>query len=234
MKYIRSIYLWIIGGFIFLLFLIFAIICSYFFKEDTYEPKLKAILRFLLKSIGIKVEMSGLEQLDTNKTYLFMANHINIFDIPVIGGHLPFAVRGIEADRQFKWPIYGFAIKRLGNIPINREDPKKAIKSLKLGAKRLQNGKSIVILPEGHRSKTGKIGPFKKLPFLMAKEGGTELVPIGLSGLYKIKRKGSWIVTPGTVKLRIGKPIDAETIKSMKTSELRDYTKERVIELIEE
>jgi len=234
MKQIKSIILWTIGGSIFLFFLIFAVICTFFFNEKKYDPWIKAILRFLLRVIGIKVEVSGLENLDKDKTYLFMANHINIFDIPVIGGYLPFSVRGIEADRQFKWPIYGFVIKRLGNIPINRTDPKKAITSINIGAKRLQNGKSMVILPEGHRTKTGKIGQFKKLPFHMAKTGGTELVPIGLSGLYKVKQKGSWLVNPGTVKMSIGIPIDVETINSMKTEDLRDYTKARVMELIED
>ncbi len=234
MKKIKSLFLWFLGGSIFLFFLIFAIICTYLFDEKTYDKWLKAILRLVLKVIGIKVKVEGLEHLDKDKTYLFMANHINIFDIPVIGGYLPFNVRGIEADRQFKWPLYGFAIKRLGNIPINRVNPKKAIKSINLGAKRLQEGKSMVILPEGHRTKTGKIGQFKKLPFHMAKKGGRELVPIGLSGLYKVKQKGSWVVTPGTVKMKIGKPIPLDTINSMTTEELKDYTKMRIMELIED
>jgi 1-acyl-sn-glycerol-3-phosphate acyltransferase len=234
MKKIHSLWLWFSGGSIFLFFLLFAIVCTYLFDEKTYDNRLKAILRFILKVIGIKVEVEGLENLDKNKTYLFMANHVNIFDIPVIGGYLPFNVRGIEADRQFKWPLYGFAIKRLGNIPIDRVNPKKAIKSINLGAKRLQEGKSMVILPEGHRTKTGKIGQFKKLPFHMAKKGGRELVPIGLSGLYKIKRKGSWIVNPGTVKMKVGKPIPLETINTLTTEELRDYTKEKIIELIKQ
>ncbi len=234
MRKIRSVILWISGGTVFLFSMITVLICTYLFKEETYAPLLKALLKLLLKACGIKVKVEGLENLDKNETYLYMANHVNIFDIPILGAYLPRSIRGIEAEEQFKWPLWGKVITRAGNIPINRENPRLAITAINKGIERLKQGKSLVILPEGHRTLDGNLREFKRLPFKMAKRCGRPLVPLALCGLFEVKRKGSWIINPGTVTLKIGKPIDTETINSMTAEELRDYVKSEIQKMLEE
>lgn len=200
---------------------------------EKYDPWIKSLMRFMLRMIGIKVKVTGVENIDPDITYLFMANHISIFDIPLLSGYIPQLVRGVEADRQFKWPVYGFAIRRLGNIPINRKNIHSAIKSVGSVIRRLKEKRSIIILPEGHRTLNGKLNPFKKLPFHLAKSSDIAILPMGLSGLFSLKRKGSWIIKPGPVQINFGKPIPVEIIRSKSVEELRDYTKSTISGLID-
>jgi len=233
MKQIRSAFLWAFFLFYAFNFLIFAIIVTYLFPIEKYNPWLQFLFRLFLKISGIKVEVKGLDNINKNKVYLFMANHVSIFDIALFAGYIPNVFRGIEAERQFEWPIYGYAIKRLGNIPINRKSPTIAMKSINKAVEKIKNGLSILILPEGHRTLTGEMKPFKKLPFLIAKNCEKELVPIGISGLYSLKKKGSWLITPGKVQINFGKPIGIEEINELSIDELKVITKEKIEKLID-
>ncbi|NOX37278.1 MAG: 1-acyl-sn-glycerol-3-phosphate acyltransferase [Calditrichaeota bacterium] len=232
-KTLRSAALWTIGGLYFGGFLVTLIVLSYLFPPRKYDPFIKKGLRGLFRLLGIPVTVKGQEHLDPRKTYLFMANHVSIFDIPLLGGYIPHFVRGVEADRQFRWPLYGYVVRRVGNIPISRENVHASIRSIHQAAERLKAGQSMVILPEGHRTLDGNLRSFKKLPFYLAKKAGCEIVPVGMSGLFSLKRKGSWHIHPGPVMIRFGKPIDRETVERLSVTELRDLTRKAIEELIE-
>ncbi len=235
MKKIVSAILWISGGSVLIVSMAIILVCTFVFKEEEdYEKILKFLLKLILKASGIKVEVQGLENLNPKETYLYMANHVSMFDIPILGAYLPRSIRGIEAEEQFNWPLWGTVIRRAGNIPINRENPRLAISAINKGIERLKSGRSLVILPEGHRTLDGKLREFKKLPFKMAKKSGVKLVPLALCGLYEIKHKGSWLLKPGKVVLKIGKPIDSKTMESMSAEELRDFVKSRISEMLGE
>ncbi len=232
-KSLRSALLWTIGGVYFGGFLITLILLSYLLPSEKYDPYIKKGLRWLFRLLRVPVAVEGLEHLEPHKTYLFMANHVSIFDIPLLGGYIPHFVRGVEADRQFRWPLYGYVVRRVGNIPISRENIHASIRSIHLAAERLKAGYSLVILPEGHRTLDGRLRPFKKLPFYLAKKAGCEIVPVGMSGLFSLKRKGCWHIHPGPVKIRFGKPIDRKTVEQLSVTELRDLTRKAIEQLIE-
>ena len=139
MKHVLSIYLWIVLFTYSLFFLVF-------------------------KIMFIKVEVEGLENISPDKTYLYMANHVSLFDIPLLGGFIPGIARGVEADRQHAWPLYGWAMRRLGNIPIDRKNVFSSLGSISKTASVITEGKSMIILPEGHRTMDGELRQFKKLP----------------------------------------------------------------------
>ena len=189
MKYIISIYILFVAGLIFGLILLLTLIFTFILKPETYDPWLKKFLRVFFKAIHIRVEVEGSEKINPKSTYLFMSNHVSIFDIPLLGGFIPNLFRGIEADYQHEWPFYGWVMKRYGNITIPRENIHQSITSVRKAEKIIQKGKSIAILPEGHRTLDGKLRNFKKLPFFLARQAGVELVPIGLSGLFQLKRR---------------------------------------------
>jgi len=233
MKYVISIYILFVAGFIFGMILLLTLIFTFILKPETYDPWLKKILRVFFKAIHIRVEVEGSEKINPKSTYLFMSNHVSMFDIPLLGGFIPNFFRGIEADYQHKWPFYGWVMKRYGNITIPRENIYQSITSIRKAEKIIQNGKSIAILPEGHRTLDGKLRNFKKLPFFLARQAGVELVPIGLSGLFQLKRKGSWIVYPTTLKVKFGNPISVEQIEKLSVTELRDLTRGKIQGLIE-
>jgi len=233
MKYLLSIYLWIVLFIYSLFFLIFAIMVSYIFPSKKYTPWLQKLLKFLFTIMFIKVEVEGSENISLNKTYLYMANHVSLFDLPLLGGFIPGYARGVEANRQHAWPLYGWAMRRLGNIPIDRRNIFSSLCSISKTADVLTEGKSMIILPEGHRTMDGELRQFKSFPFLLAKKVEVEIIPIGLSGLYRLKNKNSWLINPNTVKIKFGKPIGVETIQELPTKELRDRVREIIKSLIE-
>jgi 1-acyl-sn-glycerol-3-phosphate acyltransferase len=222
MKVLISLYAWIVGGLYILLFCLVTVLLSFFFKPETLDPGLKKSLKFFFKIIFIKVRVEGAEFVAPGSTYLFMSNHVSLFDVPLIEAYIPTFVRGVEALRQFKWPVYGWVIRRMGNIPIDRKNIHASIRSMKKTEKVLKEGKSIVILPEGHRTLDGKLRPFKKLPFFLAKQAGVPVIPVGLSGLFQLKNKGSWLIRPGPISIRFGSPVSPAEIESLSLEELRD------------
>lgn len=233
MKVLISIYIWLAGLLYLFFFLIFTLVCTYIFPEKTYNPWIKKLLRFLFVFIGTKVKVEGLENLEAEKTYIFMANHVSLFDVPLLGGYVPGLARGVEANRQHKWPLYGKVMRRLGNIPIERESTHGSISSFKKTLEVINNGRSMIILPEGHRSLDGKTKTFKRLPFHLAKQAEKSIIPVGLSGMYSLKPKGTWIIKPSTIKIKFGNPISRDTIGQLDTSELRNYVQNEVEKLIE-
>ncbi len=233
MKHLISAYSWLVGGLYFILLLFIYIVLSFFILQKTLDPFIKKSLKLLFKILFIKVHSEGAENVEPNKTYLFMSNHQSLFDIPLLEAYIPTFVRGVEALRQFKWPVYGWVVRRLGNIPIDRKNIHASIKSMKRTEKILKKGKSIIILPEGHRTLDGTLGQFKKLPFHLAKQAGVAIIPIGLSGLFQLKHKGSWLIQPRPVKIKFGQPISPDTIQSLSTEELRDFIRDKIQDLIE-
>ena len=177
--------------------------------------------------------LEGRENIDTSKTYLYMANHVSLFDVPLLGGFIPGCARGVEADRQHAWPLYGWAMRRLGNIPINRKSVFSSLKSIGKTVDVITEGKSMIILPEGHRTMDGKLRKFKSFPFLLVKKVEVEIIPIGLSGLYQLKSKNSWVINPKTIKIKFGKPISTDIIKELSTKDLRDNVRQEIESLIE-
>jgi 1-acyl-sn-glycerol-3-phosphate acyltransferase len=233
MKHLISFYCWTVGGLYFFVLCIVTILLTFVLSPRRIDPWLKRRLRFLFKLLFIPVKSSGAEVIKPDQHYLFMANHVSLFDIPLFAGYIPTFVRGVEALRQFKWPLYGWAIRRLGNIPIDRKNIHASIKSMKITENELRQGQSILILPEGHRTLDGNLRPFKKLPFHLAKEAGVPIIPIGTSGLFDLKHKGSWLIRPHTVKIKFGEPIPAEKIRDLSREELSDCVRVRIENLID-
>jgi 1-acyl-sn-glycerol-3-phosphate acyltransferase len=231
MKHLISAYCWFAGGLYFILLLFLCLLLSFVIPQQTLDPFIKMSLKFLFRILFVKVRSEGEEVVVKNATYLFMSNHQSMFDIPSLAAYIPTFVRGVEALPHFKWPVYGWVIRRLGNIPIDRKNFHASIKSLKITGDVLKKGRSMVILPEGHRTLDGNLGPFKKLPFRLAKQVHVPVIPVGLSGLFQLKHKGSWLIRPRSITIKFGKPITQEEIRAHSVEELRDYVRDKIQEL---
>lgn len=233
MKAIRSIFIWFIGFLSFGLICLIAIFLSYFFAPKKFDPLICFLFRIFLKILFIKVEMEGREKVDPNKTYILMSNHVSLFDVPLLKGYIPVYFVGIEAEHQFSWPLYGWMVKRLNTIPINRDSVYSSIRTIRKAQKVLKSGVSICILPEGHRTLDGELRPFKKLPFHFLKEANVDLVPIGLSGLFALKPKKSWHIIPSTVKIKFGDIIPKEYLAKLSVEEMKEEIFQKIKSLIE-
>jgi 1-acyl-sn-glycerol-3-phosphate acyltransferase len=228
-----SAYLWAVGLAVFGWFCISTIVASVFLPSGAYDPYIKAVLRWLFRLLFIPVRVEGRRRLDPARPYLYMCNHVSLFDMPLLGGWVPGILRSVEAERQFHWPLYGLAVRRVGNIPIRREEVFSSVASLRKALRLLGRRRSLVIMPEGGRTMDGKLRPFKRLPFLLAKQAGVDLVPVGMSGLFSLKSKRSWHIRPGPLKLAFGRVIPAATVARLSIDELRDLTRDRILGLIE-
>ncbi len=234
MKYLISILIYIPGIISFLVLSLITIIATILFKPETYDPFVKLVCRLFVKVFFIKVKVVGIEKIDPKKSYIFTCNHVNIFDMFILNGYIPNFTRGIELDKHFKWPVWGPVIRRFGNIPISHSDPKSALVSLSKATEALKNNISIIILPEGHRTRDGKLRHFMKGPFYLAHQSKADIVPMALVGAYRINRVTSLVIRPGTVTFRFGDVISHQFYQQLSVRQLRDIVRAKTQQLLEE
>jgi 1-acyl-sn-glycerol-3-phosphate acyltransferase len=176
-------------------------------------PKLEALIKLCCRSIlfcgGARLRVHGLENFDPGGRYIIMMNHVSILDPIVFYGGFPGRARAVEEASHFRWPVYGWMIRKIGQIPIDRENARKALASLARAADfiRDRKGFSFVVLPEGTRTLDGKIRPFKGGGFLLAREAGLDILPIVQAGAYRLMRKGSRLLRPGRIDYFIEPPV---------------------------
>ncbi|MCK4763631.1 MAG: 1-acyl-sn-glycerol-3-phosphate acyltransferase [Candidatus Aminicenantes bacterium] len=219
---------WFFGVTTFILGSFFILITGIFHTGRVFEWMVKSMCRTLVFCVGIRQKTTGLENVDPQKQYILMMNHVNMLDPFLFYTRYPGKVRSVEEESHFKWPLYGWVIRRLGQLPINRKNARRALENLKEAVRQLHKKKdlSIIILPEGTRTKTGKLGEFKKGAFLLAIESGLDILPIIQLGCYKFKRKGSWIIRPGKVELIFEKPIPTTGYSRKTIADLMQKTRE--------
>jgi 1-acyl-sn-glycerol-3-phosphate acyltransferase len=234
MKALRSILCYAIGGLTFKLMALVIIALSMFFKQERIDPLIKRLCRIFIRSVGIRVTVEGGSQLHTGHRYLLYANHVNIFDPFLLEAYVPIFFRGVELASHFGWPLYGRMIRRIGNIPIERDRPLRAAKTLRKAVEVLKTRHSLMMFPEGHRTLDGKLQRFKRGPFVVAKEAEVPIVPVAQIGSFQVKRKGHWLIQPGPVRLRIGEPIPAAVVTRLSVDELRDLAREKMLDLLGE
>jgi 1-acyl-sn-glycerol-3-phosphate acyltransferase len=212
------------AGTCFGLWAIFLILVSIFYTGPFFERLIKAFCKSVLFCAGIRVQLTGAENVDPQKQYIIMMNHVNIFDSMVFYSRFPGKARGIEEESHFNWFIYGWLIRRIGLIPINRKSGMKAMNGLKKAAELIQKRKefSVAVLPEGTRTITGKLGVFKKGGFLLALESGLDILPMIQTGSFPIQNKTSRNIKPGKVGLVIEKPVSIQGYSRENIKELMD------------
>lgn len=171
--------------------------------------------RTLLQMALIRVHLHGLENIPQDRVCVLVSNHASAADIPILFGNLPFQFRVIAKDTLFRIPILGWCMSLAGYINIDRSNPRKAVKSLKRAAQKLRSGLPVLVFPEGTRTRTGQLLPFKGGAFLVAIEAGVPVIPIGILGSYDILVKGSSKIRFGIeIHVHIGAPIPTQGYRS--------------------
>ena len=180
-------------------------------------------VRWILRTYGIRVEVSGLENVPTNAPALFLSNHQSLVDIAAIVDTLPPAVswRFVAKKELVRVPIFGWCLVATGQIIIDRGNRERAVKSLERAAARIRAGASVIAFPEGTRSASGSLLPFKSGPFHLAVAAQVPIVPVTVSGSQRITPKRSLHVHPGTVRIAFGKPIPTRGVTVEQRNELK-------------
>jgi 1-acyl-sn-glycerol-3-phosphate acyltransferase len=202
---LRSILIWIVALPVFLLACILVWLGSFVLRGRALEAVLKTGCRVLLFVCGLRVRVSGRQNIVPGRQYIAMMNHVNFFDPFVFQAAFPPALRGVEEESHFRWPVYGGTIRRLGMFPISRKDTTSAVETLRRAAAwiRGRGAFSFGIMPEGTRTLDGRLGPFKRGGFFMALETGFDILPVVQKGAFGINHKGTKLIRPGRIDVSI-------------------------------
>ena len=176
-----------------------------------------------------RVKIKGNENIDPEKSYIFVANHQSMFDIFLIYGYLNAKFKWIMKMELRRTPLLGKACESMGHIFVDRSSPMRAQKSLEAAKSRLlQGNNSIFLFPEGTRSANGKIGRFKRGAFTIARDLHLPIIPVTISGAYNVLPKNGWYITPGTITMTIHQPIDTTNLNDDNLNETIDQVKNTV------
>jgi 1-acyl-sn-glycerol-3-phosphate acyltransferase len=165
--------------------------------------------RLILATTGVIVSTEGLDRIDRQKTYVFVSNHQSIYDIPVVFASLPYQLRIIAKESLRRIPFLGWHLRRSGHLLVNRSNPDRA-GILRRWKALVEEGLSLIVFPEGTRSRDGRVGPFKAGSFLLAIEAGLPLVPLSVGGSRFVMSKGRLVTRPGRVRLVVHEPISTQ------------------------
>lgn len=168
------------------------------------------ILRVGLRCAGIRVEVEWETPLDPARRYIFLSNHVSNLDPPVLMPMLPGRSSVFLKRSLMKIPVLGYGM-RLGDfIPVDRDGRvESARESVQFAARVLASGLHVLSFVEGTRSRDGRLQPFKKGPFYLAKETGAPVVPVSIWGTESMMRKGSVRLYPGTAHIVFHTPIES-------------------------
>ncbi len=201
-------------------------------KQNAIE---RAWARALLAVSGVKVKVEGLEKIKEDGSYVFVSNHLSYMDTPVALASLPVRFRFLAKRGLFQIPFLGWHLARAGHIRVPREDARAAVKTMTLAAQIVrEQGISLLIFPEGGRSRTGEMRAFKEGAAFIAIKAGVPLVPIALKGTREVLPYGSGIFRKGKVTMRIGDPIPTSQASPHDRVRLTEELRHRIVALLEE
>lgn len=162
-----------------------------------------------VRAAGIRIELTGLENVPVGRPCIFMCNHVSNLDPPVLLPLLPGRCSVMLKKQLMRIPILGTAMRMGKFVPVERGHRREAAQaSVTAAADALRSGLNMLIFPEGTRSKDGRLAAFKKGPFFLAKQTEAPIVPIALSGTERMMRKGSVAITPGIARVQLLPAID--------------------------
>jgi 1-acyl-sn-glycerol-3-phosphate acyltransferase len=176
-------------------------------KHSAYHNVGKAWSAKMLKISGVKLNVIGHEKLDKDESYVYIANHSSMFDIPVIQAGINDDIRIMYKKSLEKVPIWGWGLKKGPYISIVRSDPRNAMKSIQEAIETVKQNASVLVYPEGTRSKDGKLQSFKRGGFMLASKGGKPIVPVTIIGSPLVCPKGEKRFYPTEIKVIIDEPI---------------------------
>jgi 1-acyl-sn-glycerol-3-phosphate acyltransferase len=183
---------------------------------------------------GIRYRVAGAEHVPHDRAAVYCANHQSNVDPPVLFDAIHPMMHILYKAEIEKIPLLARAFNYGGFIPVDRRNKEAAMRSIEAGARSIRAGNSFLIFPEGTRSRTAEMLPFKKGGFIMAIKAQAPIVPVAVQGGRDSMRRGSWLVRPVTVSIRIGEPIETTGYRLDQRNAVIEKTRARMTALLAE
>ncbi len=172
-----------------------------------YHSIARSWANLVLKIFGVQVHLTGTENLEEGRTYVYVSNHASMFDIPAVIASIPDEIRIVFKKELSYVPVWGWALAVGHYVSIDRFSAKDAVKSLDAAAEKIRNGASVLLFAEGTRTRTGKLQPFKRGAFTLASKAGIPIVPMTINNSFNILPKGSLRIRRADISLIVDRPI---------------------------
>jgi len=188
--------------------------------------------RMILRAAGTTVTVEGVEHLHVTEPQIVAANHASFFDILAILAWLPVPVKFVAKKELFSIPLYGGALRAAGHVRLDRARAREAMDVYAKAAKQIVERRlTMLVFPEGTRTRTGELLPFKKGAFVLATLAGVPIVPAYIANTFGIQPKGSIRVHPRPIRILLGPPIATQGLEVGDRDQLADRVREAVAAL---
>ena len=187
-----------------------------FVPPDQLEWLTRVYTRGQLTVIGTHVDYVVHPEVDPSRVYMFMQNHVNMLDHCTVYAATPHFKQGVELAEHFEVPFYGWFMKQRGTIAVERTRPlREAQQRLSDGVrKEVEKGHSILVFPEGTRTQNGRVGQFRNGLFRIAHSLELPIVPVAVTGMFEVMRKGEPFIHPGRrVTVYLDRPVETKGVK---------------------
>lgn len=185
--------------------------------------------RSLIWITPVRLYIKGKEHVEKGHSYIVVANHQSYYDIPSMYGFAGLDLKFVMKKELKRVPFLGQGVATMGHVFVDRSDRQQAIDSINASVKRLDPGESVIIYPEGTRSRTGEVQEFRKGAFRLAINTGLPILPISVAGTYRIQPPDTLQLLPGKAGLKIHPPIDVKGRTEEDIPELMQECRERIV-----
>jgi len=183
-----------------------------------------------MKLARMEVTVTGLERVDSTQTYVFMPNHASFLDVLLVFAFIRHNFRSIVKKELFSIPLLGLTLKSSGQIPLDRKHPRKGLQAIKKAVDLLGKGVSIVVFPEGTRSRDGKVQEFKTTLFVLPIRAKVSVVPVLIEGTFEALRRGSVLLKPTPTKITFLDPIPADCFSDKDRASYAEKVRQSLME----
>jgi 1-acyl-sn-glycerol-3-phosphate acyltransferase len=226
---IRSAVLWVISAAHFFPGGVLLLLLALVLDPRKHDWPQRFFARNVVRLAGARLQVRRAPGFDFRRTSIFISNHVNLFDPFIVYSSVPQFVRGWELESHFRIPVYGWIMRRFGNVPVPDQKAPGSFERLFEHTKRaLDSGTSLTVFPEGRRTRDGRVGRFRKGIFRMARDLGYPIVPMSMVGSYEFNHKGDWMLRPSTIVVHLHDTIETRNLSEAEIDELP----ERIHEIV--
>ena len=232
---VRSTFHWLLCAAYFFPVSAFLLLLGIFIDPRKNDGPQRMLCRVTMKLAGAKLIVRRTPGFDPARTCFLLVNHVNLFDPFVLYATIPQYFRGLELESHFRIPVYGWMMKRFGNVPVPDNNRPSDLKRMwRLTRAALDSGVSLAVFPEGQRTRDGRVGAFKDGVFRMAMKFGTPIIPVSVVGAFDFNKKTGWLLRPGTITVYLHDVIETKDLRKEDFETLRDRVHDIISRPIEE